>query len=277
MKKTRFRLPLHLICRADKSVSNKFTAAVLSLTLHLNLPLFNTSQCSHLQKNLIRKLLLLHLHPLITKFPVMILSLSLSISELQPLPPISLIQTKKSITDHNQYQSSANIWYRCPFTNWYSQSGKTFGASENYIKRFRFYLRTISARKRYHKTFYSCHHFRQLYYAAFTSEIILWKSWSFPFTPVDISMHSYKNMTILPGISTYVGADIVSGIVACGIDQKEEVSLLVDLGTNGEMVIGNKDRLLVTSTAAGPAFEGGQYPLRYCRCSRRNWYRNYFQ
>ena len=80
---------------------------------------------------------------------------------------------------------------------------------------------------------------------------------SFPFTPVDISMHSYKNMTILPGISTYVGADIVSGIVACGIDQKEEVSLLVDLGTNGEMVIGNKDRLLVTSTAAGPAFEGG--------------------
>ena len=62
---------------------------------------------------------------------------------------------------------------------------------------------------------------------------------SFPFTPVDISMHSYKNMTILPGISTYVGADIVSGIVACGIDQKEEVSLLVDLGTNGEMVIGN--------------------------------------
>lgn len=84
---------------------------------------------------------------------------------------------------------------------------------------------------------------------------------SFPFTPVDISMHSYKNMTILPGISTYVGADIVSGIVACGIDQKEEVSLLVDLGTNGEMVIGNKDRLLVTSTAAGPAFEGGN--IRY--------------
>lgn len=80
---------------------------------------------------------------------------------------------------------------------------------------------------------------------------------SFPFTPVDISMHSYKDMTILPGISTYVGADIVSGIVACGIDQKEEISLLVDLGTNGEMVIGNKNRLLVTSTAAGPAFEGG--------------------
>ena len=79
----------------------------------------------------------------------------------------------------------------------------------------------------------------------------------FPFTPVDLSMHNYKNMIILPGISTYVGADIVSGIAACGIDQDPEVSILVDLGTNGEMVIGNKDRILVASTAAGPAFEGG--------------------
>lgn len=79
----------------------------------------------------------------------------------------------------------------------------------------------------------------------------------FPFTPVDISMHSYKNMLILPGISAYVGADIVSGVVACGIDQREEISILVDLGTNGEMIIGNKHKILAASTAAGPAFEGG--------------------
>ncbi|MBR0382268.1 MAG: DUF4445 domain-containing protein [Eubacterium sp.] len=78
-----------------------------------------------------------------------------------------------------------------------------------------------------------------------------------PFRPEDISLHSYKNMTILPGISTFVGADTVSGIVACGMDQKKEISILVDLGTNGEMAIGNRDRILVTSTAAGPAFEGG--------------------
>ncbi|MCD8020822.1 MAG: ASKHA domain-containing protein [Clostridiales bacterium] len=103
-----------------------------------------------------------------------------------------------------------------------------------------------------------------------------------PYTPVDISLHTYKgmamknkatknmatknmtmknvkinNMTILPGISTFVGADIVSGIVACGMDTTEKVNLLVDLGTNGEMVIGNRDRMLCTSTAAGPAFEGG--------------------
>ena len=79
----------------------------------------------------------------------------------------------------------------------------------------------------------------------------------YPFDPVDISLHAWHNMTILPGLSTYVGADIVSGIVACGIDRRQELSILVDLGTNGEMVIGNKDRILAASTAAGPAFEGG--------------------
>lgn len=78
-----------------------------------------------------------------------------------------------------------------------------------------------------------------------------------PYTPVDISLQKCGNMTVLPGISTYVGADIVSGIIACGMDESEEISLLVDLGTNGEMALGNKDRILATSTAAGPAFEGG--------------------
>lgn len=79
---------------------------------------------------------------------------------------------------------------------------------------------------------------------------------TYPFDPVDISLHKYENMTILPGISTFVGADIVSGIVACGMDRKEKISIYVDLGTNGEMAIGNRDRILATSTAAGPVFEG---------------------
>ena len=78
-----------------------------------------------------------------------------------------------------------------------------------------------------------------------------------PFTPVDISLHEVKNQLLLPGISTYVGADIVAGIVATGMDQSEEVCLLIDMGTNGEMAIGNKDKIMVASTAAGPAFEGG--------------------
>lgn len=78
-----------------------------------------------------------------------------------------------------------------------------------------------------------------------------------PYTPVDISLHAWRNMTMLPGISTFVGADIVSGIVACGMDESDDLSILIDLGTNGEMVIGKKGRMLCTSTAAGPAFEGG--------------------
>ena len=72
-------------------------------------------------------------------------------------------------------------------------------------------------------------------------------------------LERYANIpvTILPGISAFVGGDIVSGISSCLGFETEEINLLVDLGTNGEMVLGNKDRLLVTSTAAGPAFEGG--------------------
>lgn len=54
-----------------------------------------------------------------------------------------------------------------------------------------------------------------------------------------------------------MGADIVSGIIACGLHRSDKICILVDAGTNGEMAIGNKDRILVASTAAGPAFEGG--------------------
>lgn len=91
----------------------------------------------------------------------------------------------------------------------------------------------------------------------------------FPFTPVNtgIVRDSYRNIigsdeldcetVLMPGISTFVGGDIVSGLYACGFSERDEVNLLVDLGTNGEMAIGCPKRLLVTSTAAGPAFEGG--------------------
>lgn len=91
----------------------------------------------------------------------------------------------------------------------------------------------------------------------------------FPFTPVNIDfirgaaeeilgMEGTKaEAVLLPGISTYVGGDIVSGLYACGFDREEEICMLIDLGTNGEMGIGNREKMLVTSTAAGPAFEGG--------------------
>ncbi len=61
---------------------------------------------------------------------------------------------------------------------------------------------------------------------------------------------------LLPGISAYIGADITAATLASGMAKEESLSLLIDIGTNGEIMLGNKDRLLSCSTAAGPAFEG---------------------
>ncbi len=60
---------------------------------------------------------------------------------------------------------------------------------------------------------------------------------------------------VMPGISAFIGGDIVSGLAALEFDQKSSVSLLLDLGTNAEMVIGNGEHMLATSAAAGPAFD----------------------
>lgn len=62
---------------------------------------------------------------------------------------------------------------------------------------------------------------------------------------------------VFPGISAFVGGDITAGIYACGMAEREEVTLLVDLGTNGEIVLGNREKRIACATAAGPAFEGG--------------------
>lgn len=62
---------------------------------------------------------------------------------------------------------------------------------------------------------------------------------------------------IFPGLSAFVGGDIAAGMYACGMAEKQELTLLIDLGTNGEMVLGSRERRIACSTAAGPAFEGG--------------------
>lgn len=62
---------------------------------------------------------------------------------------------------------------------------------------------------------------------------------------------------IFPGVSAFVGGDILTGIYACGMAEREEITLLIDLGTNGEMAMGNGNGIIACSTAAGPAFEGG--------------------
>ncbi|MDD5326689.1 MAG: ASKHA domain-containing protein [Phycisphaerae bacterium] len=60
----------------------------------------------------------------------------------------------------------------------------------------------------------------------------------------------------LPGVAAYVGSDIVAGVLATRMYTKKTVSLLVDIGTNGEIVLGNSDWLVCASSSAGPAFEG---------------------
>jgi len=62
---------------------------------------------------------------------------------------------------------------------------------------------------------------------------------------------------IAPNIGSYVGGDITAGTLAAGFWNKEEMSLFIDLGTNGEIVFGNSDFLMSCACSAGPAFEGG--------------------
>jgi uncharacterized 2Fe-2S/4Fe-4S cluster protein (DUF4445 family) len=90
----------------------------------------------------------------------------------------------------------------------------------------------------------------------------------YPFTPVTLDFVScvYPELfegdlscevVTLPGISTYVGADITSGIFFTDMHKSADPTLLMDIGTNGEMALTVSGKLLCTATAAGPAFEGG--------------------
>ena len=62
---------------------------------------------------------------------------------------------------------------------------------------------------------------------------------------------------VFPGVSAFVGGDITAGMYACSMGEQEEITLLIDLGTNGEIVLGNRARRIACAAAAGPAFEGG--------------------
>lgn len=70
-----------------------------------------------------------------------------------------------------------------------------------------------------------------------------------------------NNISFYPSIGSFVGSDILAGIMATGMYQKEDYSVLIDLGTNGEIVIGNNSSMLCASTAAGPAFEGAKISM----------------
>ncbi|OGS21473.1 MAG: hypothetical protein A2252_07085 [Elusimicrobia bacterium RIFOXYA2_FULL_39_19] len=63
-------------------------------------------------------------------------------------------------------------------------------------------------------------------------------------------------ISFMPSVASYVGGDITAGVLACGMDNSSEISLLIDLGTNGEIALGNNDWLVSAACSAGPAFEG---------------------
>ena len=64
------------------------------------------------------------------------------------------------------------------------------------------------------------------------------------------------DIIFMPSLGSFVGSDTLAGILATGIDKSKDLIALIDLGTNGEIVVGNRDLILAASTAAGPAFEG---------------------
>lgn len=84
------------------------------------------------------------------------------------------------------------------------------------------------------------------------------KSQKFLAEELGITMLPRGPVATLPNISGYVGGDITGFILACDLHKREKITLGIDIGTNGEIVLGSKEKLLCCSTAAGPAFEGGQ-------------------
>ena len=79
----------------------------------------------------------------------------------------------------------------------------------------------------------------------------------------DVGLRVFPGANVYGGpiIGSHVGADVAADLLAIGIDEEEDVVMLVDVGTNTEVVVGNRHRLMAASCPAGPAFEGGQ--VRY--------------
>jgi uncharacterized 2Fe-2S/4Fe-4S cluster protein (DUF4445 family) len=71
-----------------------------------------------------------------------------------------------------------------------------------------------------------------------------------------INIGDHVHVYIFPMVASYVGGDIVAGILGSGVFQRETLTLYMDIGTNGEIVLGNRDWLASVSCSAGPAFEG---------------------
>ncbi len=73
---------------------------------------------------------------------------------------------------------------------------------------------------------------------------------------IGFAIHPEASVDCLPGVASYVGADISAGVLSSGMDDDEQVSLFIDIGTNGETVLGSSEWLVTCACSAGPAFEG---------------------
>ncbi len=73
---------------------------------------------------------------------------------------------------------------------------------------------------------------------------------------IGIQINPHSVLEVLPSVASYVGGDIVAGVLACGLADNPEVKCLIDVGTNGEIAIGNNEWIACCSASAGPAFEG---------------------
>ncbi len=79
----------------------------------------------------------------------------------------------------------------------------------------------------------------------------------FPASEIGIALADHTIALMYPGVSSYVGGDIIAGVMASGLYRSKELTLYMDIGTNAEIVVGHKDWMVCTAASAGPAFEGG--------------------
>ncbi len=105
----------------------------------------------------------------------------------------------------------------------------------------------------------SCHLFFGIYprfisVSPFTSAVR--KGISYPAKEIGLKINGEGHVTSLPLIAGFVGADATSNLVITKIHEKDEVGMVIDIGTNTEILLGNKSRLLACSAPSGPAFEG---------------------
>ena len=76
-------------------------------------------------------------------------------------------------------------------------------------------------------------------------------------TEVNLPVHPGARVVVFPALGAYVGGDIVSGLLATGMDRDKRLRMFIDVGTNCEIALGDGDRIVACAAPAGPAFEGG--------------------